>query len=816
MAQLTKEEHDVIQQNPLGDSLDVIRDALRDAEPDPFGETPQSDDSAAIPRPGRPRLWIAAVGKLLSIFSASDVSFVLASRTGSGTLYTDLGVVRSRFQKADFEHRYFRPLLRLVSEIAPDIDIWTAVIDLVSETLNSTPPTSLPSSFETPITHSSASLQGSDQTRPKVEARVFHEIRHCTYRAVEGFHEKYFGGRGWSAKATQIWERAKHLYSNKRWTQCPDVAVEDDMCRWWFGMQSKLLADQRAAYYRSTLHNTVGPDAPRQIDLVVKRRKDTAADEKHDWADLLVVSELKASDRKSKSLWLQLGSAVRNVFAAQPTRLFVHAFTLTGTEMETWVFDRSGPYSGATFDIHEKPEKFIQVMCGYLMMSDEELGLDTFIEERDNGLFVAVPVEGRGTKRKREFELDPKPMSYQRAIVCRGTSCFLAKAKGTSGYDRVVKYSWTSSMRPPEADLLRKANERGVKGLANLVGYQEEITSISKLRKDLIFPRPYRFRGIPSNTNNSSWSQSQSSRPISQSTSHGNANGRQGKRSSTDALSYLSKRSQRGNQVEEADHRDPENNGVAYTVQEPQGTSLALRDDHRMAYDDRILRVLVVSPAGRSIRQFQSGTELLHGLRDAITVHQSLYLDGRILHRDISENNIIITDPTKADGFRGMLIDLDLAKEEGQGASGARHRTGTMEFMAIEVLTGTSHTYRHDLEAFFYVLIWLCARRGWNKPPKKTMLARWYTGNYDEIAQSKRGDMDAGGLEVILREFPEKFDFVKPLCREIRDILFPYKRGLFTGTPQNPNVLYSPIIKAFDETLAKMESESLSTQGVSH
>lgn len=110
-----------------------------------------------------------------------------------------------------------------------------------------------------------------------------------------------------------------------------------------------------------------------------------------------------------------------NVFAYQPTRLFVHAFTLTGTAMETWIFDRSGPYSGATFDIHEEPEKFIRVMCGYLMMSDEELGLDTFTTAKDNKLFVTIPVKTRGQKRKRQLELDPKPIAHQRAIVCRGT-----------------------------------------------------------------------------------------------------------------------------------------------------------------------------------------------------------------------------------------------------------------------------------------------------------------------------------------------------------------------------------------------------------
>ncbi|KAM4064067.1 hypothetical protein HRG_007111 [Hirsutella rhossiliensis] len=32
------------------------------------------------------------------------------------------------------------------------------------------------------------------------------------------------------------------------------------------------------------------------------------------------------------------------------------------------------------FDIHEKPERFIQVIAGYTMINDEELGLDTFTE----------------------------------------------------------------------------------------------------------------------------------------------------------------------------------------------------------------------------------------------------------------------------------------------------------------------------------------------------------------------------------------------------------------------------------------------------
>ncbi|KAF5137914.1 hypothetical protein E5D57_001693 [Metarhizium anisopliae] len=813
MAHFTQDERDTIDKNPLGDALNGVREALREAERDTQHETSQSDDSTRAPE--RPRLFAAAIGKLFAILSASDVFPLLASRAGRDALASDLTAVRLRVLKGDFEYKQFRSLSQLVTKQAPDIDIWAAVIATVRSISHSTPPPSLPPSFETPITHSSASQQGSEQTRRKIEPRVFEEIRHCTHRAVEGFHEKYFEGHKWNGRAKRIWQSVKSRYSDndKRWTQLPNAATENEVCGWLLNLQQELLPTERAAYFRSDGRNKVGAEASRQLDLFVKMRRDKTADAKHNWRHVLVVGELKQSDQRNKSLWLQISSAVRMVFACQPTRLFVHAFTLTGTEIETWIFDRSGPYSGATFDIHKEPEKFIRVMCAYLMMSDEELGLDTFTKEKDNKLFVTIPVEARGKKRKRQFVLDPNPIAHQRAIVCRGTSCFLAKAAGGADFDTVVKYSWTSDMRPPEADLLNKANERGVKGLARVVGYHEEVTSISKLREGLVFSAPHKFRSVPDSAT-TSFSQSQPPPSHSFGQFHGLsiASNGDGKRKPMDWSSHSSKRSRSNSQLAETEQAE---NGVTYPVQEPQGTSLVQQD--QAPYDNRIFRVLAISPAGRSISQFKSVVELLESLRDAIKVHRSLYIDGKILHRDISENNIIITDPGMADGFKGMLIDLDLAKEEGKGPSGARHRTGTMEFMAIEVLLGISHTYRHDIEAFFYVLIWLCARRGWalagasKKPAAKTILSHWYTGTYKDIARNKRGDMDKNGLEAILRECSQVFDCVKPLCRTIRDVLFPHKDGLFTGTPQDPNILYDPIIKAFNDTIAGIRLEEANT-----
>ncbi|KAG5927317.1 hypothetical protein E4U60_000219 [Claviceps pazoutovae] len=216
-------------------------------------------------------------------------------------------------------------------------------------------------------------------------------------------------------------------------------------------------------------------------------RKNGSAVEQHDWRDVLAIGRVRESEQtEAKGLLLQLGSAVQEVFSRQPTRRFVHAFTLTGTTMETWVFDRSGPYSGATFNVHEEPEKFVQVLRGYLMMKDEELGLDIFTEEKDGRQFVTILVNPCATESIR-LELNPKPISHRRAIVSRATTCFPAKPTGAPEFDRVVKYSWIPSTWTPEADLLSKANEHHGKGVAKVVGYEREITRISKLRDGLAF-----------------------------------------------------------------------------------------------------------------------------------------------------------------------------------------------------------------------------------------------------------------------------------------------------------------------------------------
>src|SRR5713101_156777 len=85
-----------------------------------------------------------------------------------------------------------------------------------------------------------------------------------------------------------------------------------------------------------------------------------------------------------------------------------------------------------------------------------------------------------------------------------------------------------------------------------------------------------------------------------------------------------------------------------------------------------------------------------------------------ILHRDISSDNIMV-DRSKPDLWV-ILNDLDLAgrvEVEGEVSHAtARHRTGTLPFMALELLEeqSTRHRLRHDLESLFYVAVWWAAR----------------------------------------------------------------------------------------------------------
>ena len=492
---------------------------------------------------------------------------------------------------------------------------------------------------------------------------------------------------------------------------------------------------------------------------------------------------MTASLKVRTNAFFQLAVYARDVFKAQPTRRFVHGFLLLGNTLEPHVFDRAGTYCAEPIDYLKNPEHFIRVLSGYALMSDEELGLDTLIKREGERQFVTLANETTG--KEQQFELEARPIARQNGIACRGTSCYL-----TADKKHVIKFSWPSDERTPEADYLKSAATKGLKGVARLIGHKQ-ISSVADMRGGLRFTTKRLMRGDVRLTDQGS--QGAKRKP-------GDA-----------AVGPAAKRARsntRGLKLKQEYRSDDDSQKTKTDAPEP--------SEHK--FTNRILTCLAISPAGRPLRKFKTVLELLRTFRDAIKAHQLLFCKCNTLHHDISPSNIIITDPEEADGFYGMLIDMDLAtkvKEDGTSeCSEAQQMTGTLQFMAVEVLQMAlpqanprlEFTYRHDLESFFYVFLHICTNYGWPKgqTPRSNRLRRWYTGgSFEEIAMIKRGSMEQQGFGIIvLSKFSPGFECLKGLASTLRDVLF-NKGVLYTGTPAEPSSLYDPILEAFDDAIRR-------------
>ena len=432
-------------------------------------------------------------------------------------------------------------------------------------------------------------------------------------------------------------------------------------------------------------------------------------------------------------------------------------------------------------------------------MSNEELGLDTFIESEGSMEFVTVADENSGENRR--LQLESWPIARQAAIVGRGTSCYR-----TADSKVVVKFSWVSASRSPtEPDLLRLARQKKVKGVPRLIG-QRQTSTIGELRSSLTFAKKRQLHGRLARSEASFSSQfemlflTDEATPGKKRKSIDASAGSQKKSRSNTQASKLS-------QVHEAGSFNSQSSFTSPATEQP--------------FIDRIFSYQATEPAGRPLSNFQSVSELLRAIRDAIKVHQALFLDGRILHRDVSESNMVITNPKENDGLSGMLIDLELGivVEDGKNTrTGNQRMTDTRKFMAIEVVRmafrdkqrDLEHTYRHDMESFFYVFLSMCVNYGWpaERRPKEDPFRRWYVGSYDDIVIAKTGDMERGSFRTNLRsKFSSKFMCAWDLAMDLRDLLFLRGDELHVGTPDgDESILYNHIIGVFDRTIESMDN----------
>lgn len=228
-------------------------------------------------------------------------------------------------------------------------------------------------------------------------------------------------------------------------------------------------------------------------------------------------------------------------------------------------------------------------------------------------------------------------------------------------------------------------------------------------------------------------------------------------------------------------------------------------DQEHLLFENRVLSCVVVFPPGRPLLKYETILRLLEALRDAIKGHRSLYQKGKILHQDVSIENIIITEPENEMDTKGIMIDLDLAMELAVGPTRPGELLGTKPFMAIGLLKGRKHTYRHDLESFLYLFLWVAVCNRSTELAETSRLREWSLGSWWELSQKKSRGMRREHFETITSEFTQEFHGLKSLAENMRKILFPMRNGrLWVETDETVEAadrLYDGMIDVFDAAI---------------
>ncbi|CAD6506426.1 BgTH12-07352 [Blumeria graminis f. sp. triticale] len=833
-------------------------------------------------------------------------------------LLSRLRTIESWMYSTTFDLVPFEPVATLILNHATDLEIWNSLILLVDELekiMSATEDQLEELATESIYRRVVESSDGAQMNMEDLKQALSGELEGSVFVNVIGFWDKYFESKRIKVERDGLTKKFMELSAESKF-QFPAVPTEDAVWKWMQVIEHDLIkayrspsdsatndaantAEERvglaftgAQFHTLAAGKIIGNQTKRQVDYFIKSRN-LPTEDRHHWRDILVVGELTVSSSKvSRQKFLQLSVYMREVFMAQPLRRFVHGFILFEKDLQLWVYDRSGPYSCSYIDIGKSPEKLVHVLVTYMLMNDEELGLDPNVKYEGEDMIVHLEVPG--SKDIRKFTLDPNPISQQKAYLCRGTSCYKDRTLSC-----VVKFSWRICDGLSEIELLEMADN--IPGMAKILG-SANLVKISQLREGLLFTKsmvkdtrptekimttPYDLSGemtrIPKESVNNQLSRKRKREALQaekeMAGSIKKARSMQESRQNHYVEMEVLTNYNTDTTVTQQALKIPNSGramiveGSAYSVNQSSGKRKTADDAE---VNDRLKRVQLssnagliamnnsagpsslpekapnppkssanarscstkavkmvnteviiprdrqftaagISPYGRPIDKFRSALELIIGISDAIKAHRSLLMDAKILHRDISVNNILLTGIETSDKLGGVLIDLDLATllKDGKVQEKDRVVTGTMQFIALDILSNSfattgavvNHTYRHDLESFLYVLIWVCINCGWNKGtnPHEVFLSKWYTGTAQEIHLHKEYYITLGSFEKVLFKFSPMFDDVKVLAEEFRDLLFNSNIKTRTGNLEDPNKLYEPIIAAFDRAIEALK-----------
>lgn len=556
---------------------------------------------------------------------------------------------------------------------------------------------------------------------------------------LDGFFPKYFG----DAAADDAFLKTVREICDHHPLQGATNSNEE-FCHWISALAVENHVGARGSW-RTTCHfdQRQGKDLSLHVALAFTHSNSVSDP---DEAGVQIIGEFCPDQAISyKDGLLNLCAKASSIFAAQPTRLFLHGFYLRGNWAELFVFDRCGLYSCNVFNIQENFQRFITVVLKYSSMTDAELGLSDIIKHDGIGPYIALKENDCITLAGSTLRLADRPLATPEDLVSKATTCFRARLPDSDRWDYVVKFKWRLRDDIAEDQVLRYARQRNVCGILSL-DYFDEIIDTANLRSRLRH-RPYR-RFAPEDGPDLSVS---------------GGNGIDSYTVETDITFRV--------------------RTMVCIITSPCGRPL---HTHKSA-----LELL------QALRDAIKGHQSLY--EDGGILHQDIAPSNII----ISDSQ----DPAAPKGIL-IDLDVAMILEVGPRNPGGVSITGTPPFMAVGALTGRPRTYRHDLESFLYVLLWSVISGSSKSPPQGSRLQRWRGGNYEELAARKMVDMTPEGFESILSEFVPEYRSLQPLAEGIRKLLFEVRVDdgtLWTGTVgshEGRTTLYDGILQLFDQAIS--------------
>ncbi|KPM39101.1 hypothetical protein AK830_g7452 [Neonectria ditissima] len=735
----------IIEDHPIGKGLDAFRESFRSVFDSAiiFLDTLDELDQQEV----RPYFLL-----LLSVIHALPATRRLYSIRGT-SLFTEVPKLSTAVGYSNFDLNHLTPLLKAVLADKPnDSDIWGEVARAVIEV---TPPLQLiESSFQqTPWQHNTSSFANSSEYRRDID-RVLKQELGSLYVGLRQLPEVFFGrvpGLDAASKVafTKCTQGNDPLFCGG-WAGWPEDANQDSVLEWFSDISQKLaiVAEETLPPPTHGRRPLAQPNKPildstaeRKLDIGFVDDPNALKDTRLHWSHILIPGELKSNplaDTKSKA-WLDLGRYAREVLAAQDTRRFVLGFTLCGSLMRIWEFDRLGGIASDKFDINEDGLRFVLTVLGFLWMDREALGFDPTITTEGSQQFISITRNGQAERLVIDKRIKRAP-----CIAGRATTCWSVHREGDPHTSFVVKDSWQYTEREEEGELLKTATERGVVNVARYYHHEtvhvrgEVDDVLSNVRGNLNIREAVNYRADRLVQPGSS-----SEVDVLRKGQSSVAVGKKRSLSQTDAPISPNKRSRLASPTKAS------------------GPALP----------NRVHRRVIVGDCGTPIYKAESPSALLSALSDCIEGHDSLRQKAGLLHRDISANNLMIRGET------GFLIDLDLAVAEQRAeASGAHGKTGTRAFMAIGALLGEQHSFMHDLESFFWVLFWICIH--YNGPKEYRVVPRFDKWNYADTEDLAGLKMVVVSGEDIYRKTAMEFftDYYKtliPAVDRLRRVVFP-------------------------------------------